>query len=388
MYYIPVKASPRYHQMTLEELLYGRSKTPAFVLNETAARTYAVEEVSERFLRDFHTEPLIRLLEGFNASTKELRALDRRSLYRHFWIPKRDGGKRWIDAPEPPLMEALSTLKRILETEFHTKQMPAQIQTMPYHTAAFAYIRGRCHLDAVKKHQKNESKWFAKLDFKNFFGTTTLVFAMRMLSVIFPYCEVCRSQRGRDALYKAVELGFLDGVLPQGTPLSPALTNILMIPIDYCLANSFRTAEGGPFVYTRYADDMIISSRYAFDVHKTESIVLDTLRKFDAPYRLNAEKTRYGSSAGSNYNLGLLLNKDNNITVGYKKKKRFQTMLNCFVLDTLNGANWELQEIQHLEGLRSYYRSIEGETIDRIVKFVGDKHGVDIPSMIKAELTV
>ena len=33
----------------------------------------------------------------------------------------------------------------------------------------------------------------------------------------------------------ALELAFMDGVLPQGTPASPLITTIMMIPIDFCL---------------------------------------------------------------------------------------------------------------------------------------------------------
>ena len=40
MYYITVKASPKYHQMTFEELLFGMNYAPPVVQNETNTRTY------------------------------------------------------------------------------------------------------------------------------------------------------------------------------------------------------------------------------------------------------------------------------------------------------------------------------------------------------------
>lgn len=49
-------------------------------------------------------------------------------------------------------MDALRRLKTMLEEDFHVL----------YHTSAFAYIKKRCTVDAVKRHQKNESKWFGK----------------------------------------------------------------------------------------------------------------------------------------------------------------------------------------------------------------------------------
>lgn len=386
MYYVAVKAPPRYHQMTLEELLYGTSRDMLVTQNETNTRTYEMESVGEKFLRGFYVEPMIRMLEKFNESTAELRSVNRRELYHSFFIPKKNGGKRHIDAPRPELMDALRRLKTMFEVAFYPINRETSIQTTYYHTSAFAYIAGRCTVDAVKRHQANESRWFGKLDFSNFFGTTTLDFAMRMLSMVFPFCEICRTDRGREELRKAVELGFLDGVLPQGTPLSPLLTNIIMLPIDFRLSSKLRDVDGNSFVYTRYADDMLISSRYNFNIHQIEDVVLSVLSDFDAPYRLNREKTRYGSSSGSNWNLGVMLNKDNKITVGYKNKQRFQAMLATYAADHNNGVRWDYGDLMHMEGLRSYYRSVEGDTIDRIVKHVGDKFHLDIVSAIKSDL--
>ena len=95
-------------------------------------------------------------------------------------------------------------------------------------------------IDALKRHQRNNSRWFLKLDFSNFFGSTTHEFVLRQLSSIFPYSEIVKSERGREALSKALSLCFLNGVLPQGTPFSPTITNIMMIPIDHAIAKMCR----------------------------------------------------------------------------------------------------------------------------------------------------
>lgn len=386
MYYITVKASPKFHQMTFEELLFGMNYAPPVVQNETNTRTYEVGYISDRFLNGFSVEPLIKMLEEFNASTENLRSQDRLKLYYHFCIPKKSGGLRPIDAPVPELMEALRTLKNMFEFSFNAPRQGTTVQTSYYHTAAFAYIHGRSTIDAVKRHQSNESKWFAKLDFSNFFGTTTLEHAMKMLSLVFPFCEICKSDHGYEELRKAVELGFLNGVLPQGTPLSPTLTNIIMIPVDYRLSNKLRNIDYRKYIYTRYADDMLISSRFKFNVHDVENAVLETLREFDAPYVLNMDKTRYGSICGSNWNLGVMLNKDNEITIGWRNKKRFEAMLSSYAMDRKNGVRWDAGDLMHMEGLRSYYRSIEQETIDKIVEHLSRKFGFNIVAAIKQDL--
>lgn len=377
MTYITVKQSPMYHQMSLEELLFGtESRSQLINDNTTNTRTYEVERVSDRFLKQVDIAKLITKLVEFNISVEELRKTPRRDLYHTFHIPKKKGGLRRIDAPKQELMCALYRLKTIFEEDFGAL----------YHTSAFAYIKQRSVLDCIKKHQSNESKWFAKYDLSNFFGSTTLAYTMNMLSMIFPFSEVIKHDTGRKSLEEALEIVFLDEGLPQGTPISPLLTNIIMIPVDFKLSNGFRDYNHQKFIYTRYADDFQISSKYAFEVREVEKFIADTLDSFGAPFQIKAEKTRYGSSSGSNWNLGIMLNKDNDITVGFKKKRRFQAMLASYVMDKKNGHEWDKSDVQTMEGYRNYYRMIEGERIDKIVEHIGEKFNVNIVDLIKKDL--
>lgn len=377
MVYITVKQPPMFHQMTLEELLFQDYKGPMVInANESNTRTYEFNFASEHFTRRIDVGSLIAKLTRYNQSTEELRKKNRHELYKSFCIPKKSGGLRHINAPEAELMDALRRQKTVYEQDFHVL----------YHTSAFAYIKNRCTVDAVKRHQANESKWFAKLDLHDFFGSTTLDFVMSMFSMIFPFSEVVKVPEGKAQLCKALELAFLDGGLPQGTPISPLITNVMMIPVDFKLAKAFRNYEKQRFVYTRYADDFIISSQYDFDVHEVEKMVVDTLKEFGAPFSINASKTRYGSSAGRNWNLGVMLNKDNEITVGYKKKRQFQSMMYNYISDKRNGVAWPREDIMVMQGLHSYYRMVEPEAIDAIVKHTNEKLGVDVLLTIKEDL--
>ena len=381
--YVVVKLNKTTAQMSLEDLFsmsdsefetkYDRVNAHNF--RGTSTRTYVTKN-ADKLCEEINYDGLISSLEYFNSKYKELFEVDRHSLYRTFHIPKRSGGLRKIDAPCEALMKALRELKYIIEDNFHVL----------YHTAAFAYVRGRSTIDAVKKHQLNESKWFAKFDLSNFFGSTTLEFVMKQLSCIYPFSRIMKYEDGKKALEQAFSLAFLDGGLPQGTPISPIITNLIMIPVDYVIFNTLRNYNGNKYVYTRYADDFIISSQYKFDHHEIEKLITETLDTFEAPFKLNTEKTRFGSSAGSNWNLGVMLNKDNEMTIGYKNKRTFQAMLFSYGMDKKNGKQWELHDIQILEGYRNYYSMIEKESIEAIVNKMSEKTGVDIRKAIKKDL--
>lgn len=376
-YFITVKQPPKYKQMTLEELLFGVDTKSALINpNTTNTRTYKVENINQKFLDMVDVPYLIGLLEEFNHSTEQLRSVPRSELYNTFHIPKKSRGLRRIDAPNTELMDALRRLKMIFEDDFHAL----------YHTSAFAYVKKRSTIDAIKRHQANESKWFGKYDLSNFFGNTTIDFVMKMFSMIFPFSEIMKNTRGYEELYKAIELAFLNGGLPQGTPISPLITNIMMIPIDYELSNGLRDYNNQRYIYTRYADDFQVSSKYNFSFREIEKYIVEVLASYDAPFTIKAEKTRYGSSSGSNWNLGVMLNKDNEITVGHKKKRQFQAMLSSYIMDKKNGINWDLNDIQTMEGYRNYFRMVEGESIDRIVEHISHKFDVDVVSMIKNDL--
>lgn len=378
MYYVVTRQNPRHRQMSLEELLFSpeESNIQTTYYNTTGnTRVYEVEQISSELRNKTPVLYLKSKLRAFCEKTTELRNIPREQLYYSFKIPKRSGGLRQIDAPVDSLKDALNELKDIFENDF--KAM--------YHTSAHAYIKQRGVLTAIKRHQKNESKWFGKFDLHDFFGSTTQEFVTRMFSMIYPFCEVMRSSDGRELFSAAISLCFLHGGLPQGTPISPMITNIMMIPIDYKLFNSLHNEEN-TFVYTRYADDMLISSRWDFDINKVQKKIKNIFAEFSAPFTLNEKKTRYGSSSGSNWNLGVMLNKDNQITIGWREKKHFQTMLRTYAMDRANNKRWGYHDVKVLEGKINYYKMVEGDTITKIISYISNKTNFDIIKGIKSDL--
>lgn len=380
MPYITIPKSPKKYQITFDDILNGvnLSALEAMDLKNTYDTiTLWRENLSPQLLQNVDIAEMINCLKAFNIKYENLiKTQNKATLYRSFKIPKRSGGLRQIDAPNDELMAALRELKYIFELKLYAN----------YHTSAFAYIKGRSTIDAVKRHQKNNSKWFLKLDFHNFFGSSSPEFVISQLRTIFPFSEILSRKDGEQALTTCLSLCFLNGGLPQGTPISPTLTNLFMIPIDYRIAQMARSSTSH-LVYTRYADDIILSSNYSFKWSDIQQNILNILKEFAAPFSLNVSKTRYASSAGRNWNLGVMLNKDNQITIGHARKKVFKAMLFAFMADDKNGKPWSLEDAQHLSGLISYYKMVEEAPINEIIKSYGVKFNKDVEQTLKAILT-
>ena len=382
MYYITVKQSEYYHQMTLEELLFEEN-TQKFVANwnETNTRTYCRQVLSEGFSKKYDAYRTCTRLNQLVMQYQDVyNCEDLSTFYDTFYIPKRTHGMRRIDAPTGRLYEAQVELRKIL-TDAMTKDGYGNEFGATYHTAAHAYVKKRSPKTCLERHRSNQSRWFCKFDFSNFFGSTTPDFLVHQFQQIVPFCFLLASN-----LKKYLRICFLNGGLPQGTPISPLLTNIMMIPVDYELSNTLREFENQKYIYTRYADDIQISSRYTFDFRKMEQLINKVLEDNNAPFRINREKTRYGSNAGANWNLGMMYNKDCEITVGYRKKRMLKAMLTNYIQDKKNGKNWDLGEVQSLNGQISHLRSIEEQGITDIIQKLSEKFGTNIEGCIREDL--
>lgn len=399
--YVTMPQSPTTHQMTLDELFSGKDFSRYIRSNAENTRTdvYPRSEMmriaGERLKRGrskYDTEDwpgwlaaANASLENFNRKYNWLADKPRESLYHSYFIPKQSGGLRRIDEPGPELRPALDELVTLFNCVFGAAGL--------YHTSAFAYITKRSTRECVKRHVDAGMRWRLKLDCHGFFPSTTQPFVEKQLSMVFPFC-LFHEYGNWDEMHRALSLCFLNGGLPQGSPISPMLTNIMMIPIDHIIANNLRDFKEvrKNLTYTRYADDIYVSCKYHFDWRTVKSYIEGILKAFDAPFYLNNSKTNYANVSNGTWMLGIMVTPDPHnkdklmMTVGRAKKKRLESMLMAYARDKRRGLRWELADIQELAGFCSYVRMIEGGVCDRIVKHMSQKCGLDIPASIKRDL--
>ena len=376
MVYVTLKQHRKPKQLKWEDVLYEKVSPNQLITesDSSATITRKLMSVPAEVMQKVDTSKMIEEFRRFNENYKELFDRDRKSMYSTFFIPKATGGLRRIDAPCEELKHAMSRLSDIL----------TDTCGVLYHTSAFAYIPGRCVQDVARKHVKAKSKWYLKTDLSGFFPSTTLDFTMKMLSMVFPLSEIIKDKDGKDQLRKALSLGFLNGSLPQGSPLSPTLTNMIFIPIDHALFNHFVKCK---LVYTRYADDTHISAEKRFPYEKVIEFMKETFEKFGAPYEIKPEKTHFGSYKGENWMLGMMLNGNFDVTVGWKTKKYMNAALCSFILDTKNKKFWDVGDVMHLQGKLNWYMQVEKEYFTAMIEKVNKKWGVDVRTMMKTYIS-
>ena len=325
---------------------------------ETPTKYYKVTQKTDKITTHASLNHINAIHDAFNILEPFIHTHTQH--YRVFQIPKRSGGLRTIHAPNPEFKEALSKVKNIFEQ---------RLKCLP-HDAAYAYVKNRSVKDALIKHQNNNSNWYLKIDLKDFFPSCTPGLIFDALYELHPFCTLPKPDLVK--LKTIIDVCCLNNGLPQGTPMSPILTNLLMVRYDYAIYNYLKRGTGEHYVYTRYADDILISSKSKFDWKKLQ----DELAMILAPFQIKKEKTRFGSKNGSNWNLGLMLNKDNNITLGSEKKRTIKAMLNNYLRDIKNNIEWSKEDRDQLQGHLSYLKNIEPNYYDYILQKYQNKYNV------------
>lgn len=370
MYYTFIK---KFNKITTDQLsLFEENYKP--IQTKTLTITTQITNPSEQQNTIAHKKELIfrnianNIIETFPDITETMQ-----EYYTTFKIPKKTGGFREINAPYDSLKYIQQQISALLEYS---------IGLIP-HDAAYAYITGRSHIDALKKHQENNSQWFLKLDIKDFFPSCTKEIIFQKLKNLYPIA--LWEEETDNLLLKLIQLCCLNGVLPQGSPASPLISNLIFVQIDYTiqelLINSFTKTQR--LVYTRYADDICISAKGSFDWKTLCQKIQDIL---GTDFILKQEKTRYGSTAGRNWNLGLMLNKDNNITTGAANKRKLKAMLCNFILAEKEDRPYSIPEIQQLLGIINYARQVEPDYINFLLNKYSTKYDLDIIKQIRYRL--
>jgi len=251
--------------------------------------------------------------------------------YIRFKIPKKTGGERQISAPMPRMKAAQNwILVNILEK-------------LELHEAAQGFRKNHSIVTNAQPHVGADV--IINLDLKDFFPSIAYK-RVKGLFRSFGYSEAAATIFGLLCTEPEVEEVEIDGKtyyvalterhLPQGSPASPAITNILCRRLDRRLT---QMAEELGFTYTRYADDLTFSASgdrlqgICNILRRTEAIVAHE------GFTINQEKTRIMRGKSSQLEVtGIVVN--DRPTIAKKTLKKFRATLYQIEKDGPEGKHW------------------------------------------------
>lgn len=246
---------------------------------------------------------------------------------------------------------------------------------------SYAYCNKKSILDCVKNHI--DSQYFLKLDICNFFNSISKRSLNKILKMVLSDngSEMYLSNlTGKTAVYKSsvinewnevekiLDLCFVNGKLPLGLVSSPILSNIYMDYFDRRFCDEFPQLK-----YTRYSDDILISSEEEFDVRAVKQYIIDELKLLKLT--INLEKTncfRILEPGDHIKFLGLNIvrgKKNNYVTVG----KKYIKLVSKNVTEYLRGES-KFKKSQ-LVGQIEYLRFISIKDYDAFTKIFKIKTG-------------
>jgi RNA-directed DNA polymerase len=216
--------------------------------------------------------------------------------YREVAIPKRNGGMRHLQIPDDPTREMQ---RRIL----HRLLRKARC-----HRAAVGFELGKSIVHAARPH--TGKAMVIRVDIVDFFNSTTAERVQDWFQ---------RSGWERPAAEFLTRCVTHNGVLPQGAPTSPRLSNLVNARMDGALWHLARRYKGH---YTRYADDITLSFSHmtARQSRAVVQVIRRVLKRFG--YRMHGSKTRILRSHQCQQVLGLTVNQQVAIPRKMRRKLR------------------------------------------------------------------
>lgn len=246
--------------------------------------------------------------------------------YKTFYIDKKDGSQREINAPAL----AVKLFQRwILENILY------KIRTSKY-SYGFEKKKGSPLVRCAEMHRNN--LYVLKVDLKDFYPS------IARKRVFFEFVNIGYNDEVADLL---TNVCVLDGKLPQGAVTSAYLANLICRKLDSRIAGYCNKRN---IVYTRYADDLTFSCDdrdLLKRMHRMVKVIVE-----DEGFVLNQKKTVFMTPKCQKRVLGVTIN-DNLLKAPKETKRMIRAMLHYAVA----AGDYSMNNV--LRGYIAYVDSIE-----------------------------
>lgn len=248
----------------------------------------------------------------------------------------------------------------------HNKLNSSIMKTFTYSPSSYAYQKGKGIKDYIVKHIN--SKNFIKLDVKNFFNSIDK-------SIL---AEIIKDMMKKNGIYPRGVIEILESLfiknkdcysIPLGFTISPLISEIYMSNFDKTIS-SF--SKNNNLIYTRYADDITISSKFKI---KSQDIIEIISRELNLlKLKINSNKLKvvsFNSKGDSIKLLGVNIiytrASKNKISVGNKYIREVAKEICEY--SSLNYDNFDYN-VKRILGEVNFIRFINNSDYDKLINAV------------------
>ncbi|MBW3845102.1 retron St85 family RNA-directed DNA polymerase [Aeromonas hydrophila] len=255
-------------------------------------------------------------------------------LYKTYQVPKTNGSYRLIAQPSRDLKAVQAwILRNILD----------ELSCSPY---SKGFESGMSILDNAKPHIG--SQYVLSIDLQDFFPSVAANKVYGVFSSVGYNKEMC---------VLLTNLCVFKGGLPQGAPTSPKLANLVCSKLDTRI-QGYAGPKG--ITYTRYADDITLSSNSALKIQKAKAF-LGTIISNEG-FKINKSKTTISGVKKQKKITGLVLS-ENNVGIGSLKYREIRAEIHH--LFTGRSDNY-----QRINGLLSFVFSVDKKMYSRLHSYI------------------
>lgn len=284
--------------------------------------------------------------------------------YHTFYIPKKNGMRAISSLPETSILYIRQ--KELCENFLYKQPLPICVK---------GFIKNENYCSYLEPHIG--SKYFLRLDIKNFFPTITDELIKNTFSSIISFDTDKDEKKIIDLI---IDICCYNGNLPQGAPSSPIISNLVFSHLDQRITKYCQIFD---IIYTRYADDMLFSNiNFDFKLKKWFVRKIKFILSSNK-FQINYNKIKYGNEEIS---LNGYVISQNGIRLSRKRFCDIQTIIsftkknngntNTFLKNInqlplkyrdLNKYPFKskFQFIQYIIGYRSYFISFLNHNIEQ-----------------------
>ena len=300
--------------------------------------------VSNKIRLNYHGLPIIDSVVDFSEKTHlsmySIYQLTKNSnqYYKCFEIPKKGGGNRMISQPSRKLKGLQAWL------------LVHILNPLSVSKTCKGFEKKASIVDNVKPHI--DAHAVLRMDIKDFFGSINRKQVFNVFRAV-GYNDMAANLFTNLCVYQ--------DSLPQGSPCSPKLANLVSWRLDVRI-QGYVGRRG--ITYTRYADDLTFSGPNPETVSKIKWRIEDIVN--DEGFEINSKKTHMSGASRAKVVTGLVLS-EGSYGIGARKYKKLRAQLH-FLTKPGEQKNYDL--LKFTKGYLAFLRSVDSDRFLKAKKYI------------------